>query len=100
MAKKVGGRVQALSPLVVDDYQRASVGALGQDLAHCWLREQDRAVDMNRLEFFTRAHIDQAYGVIAADPFCQFWCSNQRLGVLFVACLDVFEDFLRVQTSI
>ena len=59
VALKIGGRVHAARALMIVNTTKIFARPVAQNFLHQFLREQMRVVDLDRVEFFARAHIDK-----------------------------------------
>ena len=77
-----------------DNHERPAIRSFTHDFAHHILGQKNRVGKVDGLEFLARPDINEPNRGIASEPFGEFFRLNEDFGVLFVAGLDMCEDFL------
>src|SRR3954452_14154760 len=88
VAREVGGGVEGLFALMVDENNGTSIGAFGEDFLHGGLREQDGAFHVHSLEFFAGTDVHEADRFVLLHEAGQFLRLDEGSCVLFVTGFD------------
>ena len=97
---EIGGGIEAVFALMIDDDDGLGVGAATHELLHHGLGEQNGAIDVDGLEFLAGTDIHELHGGVLLDERGEVGGPDEDFFILLVTGGDVGEDFVYIQVAI